>query len=403
MSSLNKFYFKNSQVNKPIEEIWRDIDSHTLEITNENDKSIREQNQSNVLLPPLYCKGKLLKGLLAGPGIDYLISIRPEIEKYFITIANSMWGSYPQSEKADAYYTLYKNPQRENWFKTNSPEKKDKILLPYQDADYVNEYMFYPIEFEKDIDIFMVARLHECKNIDIFLESLIYVEKQYGKNLNVTILIGSSSNQEQEDEILEKLYEIAGSKEKLSKYITFIKKVPQCNMASLYSRSKLTAITSIFEGKNRAIQESLLCNTPVICFSCFNQYIRGESSILPDNCAYYVEEFSSEAFGEKLYELFKNDKFLTNTREIALKHYGRKLLTEKVIKSIPYYQENIPNLNDGEFISNDYINKALSENLHCSYFQFLYEKTPLGLYPTSENNLYQFYMMMKKSTANFSV
>jgi len=390
MKFLHQEYYNNDNINKPIEDIWKDIESYTNEIfTNDTkDKKVQYSNV-DILLPILRLGDNFVKGLIVSRASDYICSVIPNLKNHFNIIGNSMWGSISKSENADAYFMCYENPKREAWLRANFPHLAQKQLIPLQDVDYTNENRFFPVDVEKDIDVLMVSRLHLCKNLDIFLKSLIYINKKYGKKLKAVLLTGQEKNDDETEKVYTNLIELAGSKEELESYIEIINDIPSSKMFMYYSRAKITALTSIFEGKNRSLAESMLCNTPVLCFSAFNKYIRLDSPIFPDGCGYCVDEFSSEAFGEKLYELIESGNIVYNTRKKALRYYNRVMAVDKIIKMIPYYNENIPRLNESNIVENDFVNKSLSLSQKAgSYEDFLLEsniKVPLH-----DNDNYQF-------------
>ena len=388
MKFLYTEYFNNDKINRPIETIWSEIESYTNEVFLSDTLEVKEQYSNvDILLPILKYNGKKVKGLIVSRSADYICSMKNITENNFFVIANAMWGSVSKSEKADAYFMPYANDEKKEWMLKTYPNFSNKLIIPYQDADYTNEYELFPIDIEKDIDVFMVSRLHKCKNLDVFLKSLIYINKKYGKKLKAVILTGQKNKDEEAESIYNEMIDIAGSKEELETYIEFIDYENPSNMFMYYSRARLTALTSIFEGKNRSLHESVLCNTPVICFSAFNRYIRGNTPILPEGCGYYVDEFSPEAFGERLYELL-NSRIEYNTREIALKHFGRALIVDKIIKSIPYYRENIPDLDKTSILDNYFINEAVCASGKGSYEKFLYrQKTTV---PLHEKNSFSF-------------
>lgn len=391
MKFLYTDYYNNDKIDKPIETIWSEIESYTNEVFGSDSLEIKEQYSNvDILLPILKLGDKKVKGIIVSRSTDYICEIQRLLKDNFYIISNTMWGSVSKSENADAYFMPYKNPEKEQWLYKTFSNYNGKLILPYQDADYTNEYSLFPIDLKKDIDVLMLARLNQCKNLDIFLKSLIYIYKKYDKKLNTVILIGSNKPDKNSEVVYQLLSNIAGSEEELKSYITFKPYEHPSNMFMYYSRSKITALTSIFEGKNRSIQESVLCNTPVICFSAFNKYIRGNTPILPDGCAYYVDEFSPEAFGDKLWKLLSSDTIKYNTREIALKHYGRALTIDKIIKSIPYYRENIPDLEKSNVIDNYFINEALCESNKGSYKNYLYKQTITV--PLHEKNSYPFFL-----------
>ena len=93
--------------------------------------------------PPLKHEGKVTKGVFFSQAVDVIVEKFPRIKEIFFPIANSMFSSYPDSVHADAFFVCYENPKREQHFKEKYPDKKNIVMLPLQDADFMNEYKPY--------------------------------------------------------------------------------------------------------------------------------------------------------------------------------------------------------------------------------------------------------------------
>ena len=140
-----EYLFNSSDINKPLEEVWADIQSYTGERFPENPEFVRLQSNILVVLPPLKYEGKFLKGVYISNAIDYIQHLFPQHKDIFITAATSMWSSYPWSKYADIYLTSFDYPQRLKWYKKNYPQNSDKIFIPLMDTDFTHELVIKPV------------------------------------------------------------------------------------------------------------------------------------------------------------------------------------------------------------------------------------------------------------------
>ncbi len=365
-------YFMNPNMNKPIEEIWADIDAYSGEYF--EDEEYRKMTDFYVILPPLKYEGKMTKGIFMSQGVDYICKLYPNISELFYSMAYTMWSSFPWSKKADVYMTCYKNPEREDWYFRTHPDKKDKILVPLQDADFTNEYIIAPqFNTKKDIDILFISRVTEMKNIPVFIEALKIYEEKYGNKLKAVFLTGDmkDNKQFQRDGIIEKINQKFGNIEKYAQVLDY---VHYSEMPKYYSRAKFTLLTSLIEGKNRTIQESMSCNTPVIVFKDHNKWARGPHEVFYKDSGLYVETFSPEALADTIRDglLDYNGRFFP--RRNYLKYNGRKNFINKCVDSIPYFRENLPEYEEGRLQDNLWVDLAMQDNYQLSFMDFLYGK-----------------------------
>ena len=363
-------YFLNPNINKPIEKIYADIDAYSGEFF--EDEEYRKSTDFIVILPPLIYEGKFTKGLFMSQGVDYLYKISPNISKLFISMAYTMWSSYPWSQYADVYLTCYKNVHREEWYMKEHPEKRNKILIPLQDADFTNENYFGPVfNTPRDIDILYVSRIAEVKNIPVLIEALKIYQEKYGKKLNATMLLGYSG-----DNASETARKIFNDIEKrfgdINNYVTLINKVEYKDMRKYYSRAKFTVLTSLIEGKNRTLQESMSCNTPVIVFKDHNKWARGGHPLFYENSGLEVPVFSAESLADTFYDGLTNYEGRFFPRRNYLKNNGRMNFINKCIDSIPYFRENLPEYRAGRIQDNLWVNLAMQDNYQQSFYDFLY-------------------------------
>ena len=89
-------YFHNPNPNKPIEQIWDDIDAYTFESQFEQPDRI-EKIDFVIPFIPLKYGTKTIKGVFYSQAVDVIIERFPRLKEIFFPIANSMFSSYPQS------------------------------------------------------------------------------------------------------------------------------------------------------------------------------------------------------------------------------------------------------------------------------------------------------------------
>lgn len=379
-------YFHNPDSDKSIEEIWDDIDGYTFE---ENYKSEEKQKEIDFVipLPPLDYRGKRTKGVFYSQGVDVILEKFPRLKEIFFVVANSMFASYPWAKDADAFFTCYKNPKREEHYLNKYPSRKGTYFLPLQDADFLNEYYMAPTFYaSKTIDVFCVSTAYPVKNMPIIAQAIKEYEKKYGTILKVVYAIGSRLAKKLPDGTmdysdirydakaqLDKVKEILGGDVK--KYIDFYPYIEYKDLAKYYSSSKCCVLASLMEGKNRFLSESMSCNTPVIVFKDFNKYARGDYPVFFENSGEYVEEFSPEALADTIYKVITNQRKY-EPRKNYLKYSGRKNFINTITDTIPYFRENIPDFEEHRIHDNVWVDLACQINYQLGYHDFLYGKNP---------------------------
>ena len=375
-------YFYNNpnlEEDKSLEDIWTEIQLYSGEFFKDDDMKYKIQNDFILPLPPLLYEGKFLKGMFLSEGVDYIHSIFPRINELFISMAYTMWSSIPYSEKAEVYLTCYDYPEREKWFKKVCPQKSDKIFIGLQDADFTNEYIIAPTwATPKDIDILCVSRISSVKNLPMLVEALKKYREKYGTKLKATLITGNENLNFSDDEkaIISKLESIAGGENELKELLEFVGRVGHGDeLPKYYTRSKLVVLTSIYEGKNRTINESLCCNTPVIVFKDLSKYTRGNDKAFPDGGGLYVPEYTAESLCDTIHQALSNLEQFTPRRSY-LTYNGRKNFLNRCIDSIPYYRENLPEYEPGKAMENIWLDLAMQENYQLSLNDFLYGKNP---------------------------
>ena len=375
-------YMHDPNVDKPIEQIWDDIDNYSFEDRYENSKNLRGSLSMVVPIPPVKYNGKLIKGVFYSQASKLILSKFPELKELFFVCANSMFASYPRNHEADYFFTCYKNEKREAYYKNKYPETKDIFCLPLQDADFVNEYYIAPVpNTPKTIDVFCVSTPFPVKNLPVIAMALKEYERKYGRILKVVYAIGKRTAVRKEDGTfdysqvedygktqLQKVDEILGD---TKKYIDFYPYIDYKDLPKYYSASKCGVLGSLIEGKNRFISECLSCNTPIIVFKDFNKYARGDYPVFFGNSGEYVPEFTPESLADTIHKVITHQEDY-EPRKNYLEHYGRKNFVNIIADANPYYQENLPNYEKGRFVENTWYDVACWDNYQVSFHDFIY-------------------------------
>ena len=380
-------YLQEPNPKKSLEEIWQDLDGYSFEELYEQ-PTHHKSARFVVPIPPLFYQGKFVKGFCYTQVARLILEKAPELKNLFFVCANSMCFSYPWAHEADCFFTCYKYPKREAYFKNKYPHTKDVVCLPLQDADFTNEELMKPVEpkLPKVIDLFCVSTAFPVKNLPLIAKSLKVYEKKYNRRLRVIYAIGSNEAKKNKDGSLDysgmsnygkneliKVDEILGN---TKDYIEFIPYINYTDLPKYFSISKCGVLASLIEGKNRFISEALSSDMPVIVFKQFNQFSRGDFPIFfANNSGEYAPEFSPESLADTIHKVLMNLDYYT-PRQNYLLYRGRKNFVKTVANEISYYKENIPNFNDGNLYYNQWVNEACLDNYGVSYQDFLYGKKP---------------------------
>lgn len=381
-------YFENPYMNKErsIEQIWDDIDAYSGEYF-ENEPTFHEKIDFVIPLPPLEYRGKFTKGIFFSQGMGYLLKLYPQLKELFFSCAYTMWSSYSWCDEADCYLTCYENKPREAYYKNKYPHKKGIIFIPLQDADFGNEYKMAPtLDTPKTVDVLMVSSPIAVKNLPMLAKAIKVYEQKYACRLKTTIALGTAGCKKLDDgsidysgieenrrKILDEVNSILYNK--MFDYINFEPYVNHSDLPKLYTSSKCTVLTSLIEGKNRCIFESISCNTPVVVFKAHNQWARGEHPIFFGNSGEYVQEFTPESLADTIHKVITHPENY-EPRKNHLLHSGRKNFIDICASYIPYYKENIPDYGKTKFHENLWIDLACREDYGLGYKDFLYSKRP---------------------------
>jgi len=376
-------YFQNPNPDIPIEQIWDDIDGYSFEFMYQKEE-MQHKIDFVIPLPPLKYKEKVIKGLFYSQATQLILDKFPDLKKIFFPCANTMFSSYSYSDDADVYLACYENKKREEYYKNKYPHKKNIIFVPLQDCDFTNEYVVAPtFNTPKMYDVICVSTAYPVKNLPMLAAGLKEYERKYKRVLKSLVAIGSkdaflrpdgtmdySKIRHDAKRELEKVDEILGD---TKKYIEFQPFINHKDLPKYYTRAKCCVLTSLMEGKNRAINEAMSCDTPIVVFKDFNKFARGDYPVFFGNSGEYAEQFSAEALADAVHKVLNNQKDYS-PRENYLKYNGRKNFVNKLTDSIPYYKENLPGYKENSITDNLWVDLACQRNYQLSYHDFLYGK-----------------------------
>jgi glycosyltransferase involved in cell wall biosynthesis len=364
--------FIDQPVARPFESVYADIDSYSMEFFPE-EVHYHEKVDVFVLLPPLSLDGVFTKGILMTQGADLLVQQFPDVKEYFHIGAYSMWCSYPWSRDADSLFVCYANPEREEWFKKTHPERVHQILIPIQDCDFTNEYVFAPSGEDKDIDVICVSKLEERKNLHLYAAALKCYREKHGVIRAVLIpgqdfdmnLVGLGEDAQQVFRSIQS--ELIHTQD----YLHIVPKVPYHDLPSLYSRSKVHVLASLIEGKNRSLSEAMSCDTPVVCFEEFNAAARNGSPAFAPGAGLTCD-YDPEAMADAIHRVLTAQADF-QARRSFLHEAGRKRTVERTVEMIPEIRERIPEYDDGPLRANPWLEGALMKCYQLSLHSFLYD------------------------------
>lgn len=373
-------YFQAAAMDKPIEDIYADLDSFTDEVFAE-DRGRQSVMSTFILLPPVRYRDRVLKGILFTHGADLLVERLPRLKELFFVFAYSMWCSVPQSVHADGLFTLYPNADREAWFKRQHPTRAHQLWLPFEDADFFDHYRYAPDQPEtrvRDIDVLCVARPDGIKNLPMFAAAVRRLQDgRAGRPLRCVLVTGREVDINLErmegaerNIVREVQRELGAASDAL-----YFEPQPQTNLAGYYGRAKCFVLCSLVEGKNRAIHEAASCDTPVVTFAQFNQYIRGGHPVLPGRAGAVAPAFEAEALANTILDVLDHPERFA-PREAVLSVSGRAHVFNACIDALPYYREALPGFVAGQHVDNAWLDLAMWQTHRLGVRQHLFAPYP---------------------------
>ena len=382
-------YMYTPNPNKKIEDIWEDLDGFTFEEIYSNKELLETKARFTVCIPPVKFGPYFVKGFCFSQTSEYFLKKVPNLKKLFHVCANSMTFSYPWTEGADCYFTLFENKAREKYFKKKNPDKKDLIYLPLQDADWTNDQIMTPwgIFMPKMIDVFCISSPFQVKNLPIIAKMALAYEAKYNRRLKIVIALGMTGMKFNKDgsinyktveengvSELKKVDEIL--KNNTQAYIEFVPVVEYHDLKTYFGMSKCAVLASICEGKNRFIHEAMAGNTPVVVFKDYNKFIRGKTPAIYSKCGEYAPEFTPESLAETVHKVITNQQKYT-PRKSYMEKNGRINFIKKICQYMPYYKDRIYQMHDDDLVHNKFFNKLIKYNYGITLEEFIYDKEPM--------------------------
>lgn len=174
--------------------------------------------------------------------------------------------------------------------------------------------MFKKIEMEKDIDVLFVGRLTQQKGIDNLIK-IISQSYQELPNLHFYI-VGQGVLQ---SELLSSLKSIG---------VNYTHDFQSNDLVNLYNRSKITILTSYYEGYPNVLVESIACGTPVISFDCKS----GPSEIINNGVnGYLISNFDTDMFSNRLVTVLREGYSIESNNNNKLEIQKLKMMLEYLI------------------------------------------------------------------------
>ncbi|MDB5101172.1 MAG: putative glycosyl transferase [Cyanobacteria bacterium RYN_339] len=393
-------YAQATTTAKPVEHVWADINRYTCEISPEEDYFFHNIDFS-VLIPPLAYEGTFLKGLYFSQAVDVLNQKFPRLPRIFHSIANSMWSSCPWAQSADAYFLLYPNEARLAYERARRPELRDRVLLPFQDADLTNEYTCAPTPHAtRDIELLCVSTLSACKNLPLIAAALKrYRADHPEKPIRMVWVVGTPFGLNQ-DELEPGQREIMRAIERelvhVVDYLQIVPRMDYLDLIKYYGRARAVVLGALIEGKNRSLYEAMCANTPVIAFKDYNQWTRGPEPLFPEGAG-ELADFGAEPLAAAIHRVLSRPEAYKPRRRY-LEWKGRKASFNRIVDAFPYYAATMPDYEPGNAAGNMWLDLACQEHYGLSFHDYLYEKQnglsrPLGierLTQTADYYLYKF-------------
>ena len=137
---------------------------------------------------------------------------------------------------------------------------------------------------------------------------------------------------------------------------------------------------------NEAIYEAMSCNTPVVCFRQFNQYVRGDAPAFPVGGGLYAPEFDAESLADTLHEAIGNHGDF-HPRRCFLEQSGRKNVFNLCLDSFPYYELALPGYQRGRHVQNLWLDLAIQDNYQLSLLDFIFDRNHLVSRVQGLNNI----------------
>ena len=203
---------------------------------------------------------------------------------------------------------------------------KDKCTLKYignginleEFEQCLNNVKYKASEKKK---IICMARLEPVKNHEMLIKSLGVLKSKLGFNNFEAILIGEGDNINLMSCI---------NANNLQDNIQFTGQLDRKDVISHIANSDISVLTSVKEGRPRALIESLILGKP-----CIGTNVVGTNEVIVNNQNGYLVELGDEQkFAENMYKLLTEEeiynKFSNNAKEYAYKEFNEDVVIERI-------------------------------------------------------------------------
>jgi glycosyltransferase involved in cell wall biosynthesis len=362
-------YNQDPIIDKPLDEFYRHLETYTMELLpGEPCNWI----YSFVLLPPLRHDGVVTRGILLTMAAEFLIDRYPAIQELFHIVASGQWCSFAWSRRADSLCSIYANPRRDAWFRTQYPERACG-LLPIQEADWTNDRSFSPGVLPPSRDVLCVSRQLGVKNLPFLARALKTYRQKYGP-IRMTLVGGFNTDWSAlEGEPLRVMRRVASVLGGISEYLDLEDFRPPEQMPDLYRDHKIMVMGSLLEGKNRAIHEAMACGVPIVCCREFNQHIRGSVEAFPPGAGVYAT-FDPEAYADAMHLALREHGSFAARAAYQGGFSGRAFVLERCLRELPEFAKTLPDFSAAQPLPNEWLEAALARCYACTTERFLFEE-----------------------------
>lgn len=184
-----------------------------------------------------------------------------------------------------------------------------------------NDISLCKINDVDEVNIVCVARIEPVKNHSMLLQAVNILKNKYNIENFKLFLVGEGNATEIKKYIL---------KNQLQDHVKFTGMLDRKRLINTINMSDISVLTSVKEGKPRALIESIYLGKP-----CVATDVVGTNEVVLDNYnGFLVELNDSEKFAERLNELITNKKiykkFSLNAKEYAVKEFDENNIIDKL-------------------------------------------------------------------------
>lgn len=260
--------------------------------------------------------------------INYLV---PGVVKYQAALENTSKFSSAIIRNISYYYNCYlqylafKVSDRVFVFSENMEKQVhsvDKSCNVIKTSPGVDSERFYYIQDHSHsvVNLLIVARLTGSKNINIAIESLLYLPDNY-----ILTIVGDGP-------LLEELKTLS-AKLNLEERIKF--EGAQADVVSYYSRAQLFLLPSVYESFGQTLLESSSCGIPTVAFH--SSIVKTATVDILADYGIYAHELNPKSYGEAIlraYYIYYDENKISrqSLRDYIIEKYSWDHLYNKIVK-----------------------------------------------------------------------